>query len=540
MINFEPLISWPWAILIGLILLLILGWQLYLIVRAEVSKGRKILKSGLILLFTFLMLGYIFQPILEFASSDKGVLIYSKEVGKDRISFWKDSLKIKKAQNFRKFDGEGSPIFLLGDNFSQEELWSLNGKELNWISDPQPNQLTFLEWKGMLRQGEVQAIYGKINSEDSVHLKLVSQNHIVKELTAEPNSKGLKLEFPVSILGRNEMQLIASEDTLGIVKFYVYPSKPISYSFQFSFPDPEIRLLSAYLKKQGNRVNEEIQVSRNAKISTSGYSTDSLQILLIDPTQLKDNAVSEAIDSGASVFIMNLSKPEEAIQNINQELKTSFEIKKSSSSESREIGDQLTAASYEFEYRLAQKTVLENSIAIQQIGNSKVGVSLLNQTFPIQLSGDSLRYSHIWNEILGAMTPNQQSNWNLMQPVFQGLDAQLELNKQNYDADHIIIGSDSIYIQQSLVNPFSKTAKFVTNSSGWVSLSDSLEMYSYSPEEWPELKQTKLKADFLKSRSSQINATDAEFAKNKFSDWVWYVLILLSLTLLWAEPKIRI
>jgi hypothetical protein len=539
MINFEPLISWPWAILIGVLLLLILSWQSFLIISSQANSPRKTVKFLVVLFFTLTMLGYIFQPELAFNRADKAILIYDNSISKERLAFWKDSLGVQKAQNYQKFNGSGNPIYLLGDDFSKEELLSFNSKELIWLSDPQSNQLTFLEWKGILRHGEIQSVYGSIHSLDSVHIKVVTQNLTLSEYLIEPNSINFKLDYPVSILGRNELLLIANKDTLGTINFFSYPKKPISFSFQFSFPDPEIRILTQYLKKKGNHVSQKIKVSKNAIISTAVKTTESLRFLMIDASQLKSKEVAAALESGASVFIMNLSTPAVDILEINQELKTSFKIMRGTSEESREVGDQLTAASFEFQSQLAQKSLLKNSIAIQQIGSSKVGVSMLKETFPIQIAGDSVRYGKIWDEILAAMSPAEQSNWSLMQPVFQDFNAQIELNQQYYESDFVKLESDSIFLQQSLINPFTKSANFVSLASGWIEIADSLEIYSYSPEEWPQLSQAKLKADFLKSRTVSHQSDELDLDKNRVSDWVWYVMILMSLTLLWAEPKIR-
>lgn len=540
MINFEPLISGTVASLIGVILLMILAWQIYGIATSSNSKKRKAIQVFLHVLFTFSVLGFILQPVLQFVEPEKAVLIYSDSMSREKVRFWRDSLQVNKAQRMEKFDGIGNPVYLLGDDFTREDLLTLETKEVNWLSEPQAQQLDFLEWNGLLREGEVQSVYGSISSSAPVQVKLSAQNQVIQETSLEAGSTAFRLEFPVSVLGRNELSLTANEDTLGIIKFFAYAKKPVSYHFQFSFPDPEVRFLSQYLRKQGSPVRETIQVSRDATIQTAAASTDSVPILIIDPSQLKSRHVKNAVDSGASVFIMNLFKPDQDILAINQALNASFNLKRSGAEESREINSQLSAAAFEFESQLAQIDLLQQAIAIQQVGNSKIGVSVLNQSFPIHLAGDSLKYKEIWDEVFAAMYPKEQSSISIIQPVIQGLDADVMLSRKDHLEDFITMDKDTVFLQQSLLNPFIKTGSFSSTTSGWVTLADSLEFYSYAPMEWTDLSQAKMKADFFEVRSRQTGIAQPEVQHSKIPGWVWYVLILLSMSLVWVEPKVRL
>jgi len=535
MIQFEPLISWTWAWLFALAILIIFGFQLFWIQKSNLKAVRKTIKIVLNAFLSVVFIGYVFQPVWKSTKPEQAVLVHSSSTEKSKVRGWKDSLNVKKVLDIANYEGEGNPVYLLGPDFSRAELLKIGNKNIQWISDSEPSSISFLEWKGILRQGEKQVLKGKIETQDSLRISLSQQGEQVSETLLIPYLGAFNLEFPVRVLGRNELDLIVNDSLYGSVNFYATTPKPIRYSLQFAFPDPEIRFLSQYLINSGENVSEQIDISRRTTIRSG--TSDSFQFLIIDPEQLAQKSTQEAIEDGTSVLVINLNEVGNDIPVINKALGTSFKTKRTTTEESREIETDLEADPYEFEPVIAQKLLFENGFAMQQVGNAKVGVSLLGKTFPIKLAGDSLRYQAIWQKILGAMLPQESGSTQLNQPVFQGLYSEIVLNQVAFQADLIAIESDSVYLQQSLVNPFSKTGSFISLDSGWISIGDSLEFYSYSTGEWPSLSAAKLRADFLSEHSQKSASSQVFTTEKKISDWVWLGLFLMIFTLIWVEPK---
>src|SRR5690606_36272841 len=345
----------------------------------------------------------------------------------------------------------------------------------------------------------------RIETQDSLKISLTQQGELLTETRLTPSSGIFSIQFPASILGRNEVDLMVNDSLYGSINFFTSPAKPIRYRLQFAFPDPEIRFLSQYLIASGEKVSEKIDVSKSVTITSGRAETDSLQFLIIDPAQLTKKSIQEAIADGASVLVMNLNNVGNDISSINKTLETNFKINRTTNEESRMIEFDLESAPFAFEEVIAQKVLFENGFAVQQVGNGKVGVSLLGQTFPVKLAGDSLRYQEIWQKILGAMLPQQAGGIELTQPVFKGMSTEFLVNQQEFEDEFITIESDSVFLQQSLVNPFSKSGSFVSLDSGWISIGDRLEMYSYNSSDWPSLKAAKQKADFLSDHSGKTS-----------------------------------
>ncbi|PZX55594.1 hypothetical protein [Algoriphagus chordae] len=538
MIQIEPLISWTWTWLFAIAIILILGVQLFWILQAELKASRKVIKIALNTLFSIVLLAYLLQLTWTSDRPEEAVLLHSSSSTKEKVRFWKDSLGIKKSVDIKNYQGEGNPLYLLGSDFSELELLKLGDRDIQWVSDVEEGEISFLEWKGILRKGEMQRLRGRIASSESLKISLSQQGEILDESQSELNEGTFQLEFPAKVLGRNQLDLMVNDSLYGSINFFARPAKAIQYSLQFAFPDAEIRNLTQFLINSGEKVNESIDVSINSRISSGSSASDSLQFLIIDPAQLSKKSTQEAIENGASVLVINLNDIGKDIPAVNKAFETKFNVTRSTPEESREVETDLDAYPYEFESVIAQKQLFENAFAVQQIGNAKLGVSLLGKTFPIKLAGDSLRYQAIWQKILGAMIPQESGSIELNQPIFTGIRADIQLNQQKFKEDFVSVESDSIFLRPSLVNPFSKTAEFVSLDSGWVSLSDSLEYYSYTDNEWPSLQSSKMRADFLSANSQSDRSSAALENHQKISDWIWYGLFLLVLTLLWLEPKL--
>lgn len=539
MIQFEPLISWTWTWLFAVSISAIAGFQLSWILKSNHKGWRKAVKISLNTLFVLVLTAYLFQPVWTSIRPEQAVLVHSVSVTKDKLRFWKDSLGIKKSMGLTDYNQQGNPVYLLGSDFTQADLLKFTAKDVRWIADPGQGSISFLEWKGILREGEMQAVNGKVEAVDSVTITLAQQEEMLAETITDPNSGTFSLRIPANILGRNELSLMVNDSLVGTINFFVQAAKPIQYSLQFAFPDAEIRTLRQHLINSGEQVDERIDISKNSVISSGTNESDSLQFLIIDPSQLVKKSTQDAVDNGASVLVISLGEAENDISAINKAFGTNFKTKRITTEESRETEEGLEASPYILENATAQKSSFEQAFAMQQTGNAKVGVSLLGMTFPLKLAGDSLRYEEIWQEILGAMLPQESGSVEIKQPAFAGMQAEIWINHENFEKDFISIDSDSVFLQPSLVNPFSKTGKFVNVVSGWFSLEDSLAFYSYDADAWPSLRAEKLRADFLKSHAKQEASSTSFPSQRRVSDWFWLGLLLLSLTMIWLEPKVQ-
>ena len=537
MIQFQPDISWIYAFLLAGLILCLLGFVGYKTWNSSLSSNRKLLRISLNAVLSLFLIGLIFQPVWEVTVATESTLIFPKDMEKGRIQFWKDSLGIEKAGRIDQLRPESTPIYLVGTDYSLEQLHQINVRQVQMIPENRIGEFEFLDWKGILRQGEIQKIQGSIQVDSLTEISIRLGEEILDQDTLEPGNDDFELVFAAKVEGRNELILSLNGVQKTEIRFFTKANQPKKYSLNFSFPDLETRFLSQYLRNQGELVSEEIQVSRDTRIQTSGNKLDTLEVLITEPSQVSGRIVKEAIARGSQVLFIQTAEPEKSVQAINQALKTDFSILQTGS-ENRVLKNGGEALPFRFELGFGKNLLLEESVAILQIGSSQIGLSLMGPTFPIALAGDSLLYGRIWDEILGAMYPAEELNWELNAPVFSGFPSEILLNQKDREANSISFGSDTVYLSPSLINPQTSSGEFIVSETGWLSLGDSLEVFVYPPNELKNVFKNRMIHDFLKSGNQNNKPIDSITKEQKIPDWLWFAAILIAFTLVWLEPRI--
>lgn len=540
MMQIDPSLPGIWWIVFSTCALLILIFQLVWILKSHVSKNRKLVKCVLNSLVGLSLIIFMMNPSWDSSSSSEPVIIHPKGFSKERINFFKDSLGVKKQSEIQKYQGAGNPVYLIGQNYSVSDLNRLSGKSVHLIPSFEENELAYLTWKGMVRTGEIQKVSGKIKTQNESLVALKRNDQVIASDSVSLEDENFDLEIPVSIAGRNEFELFLNDSAITEVKFFSTPSPARSYSLRFSFPDPELKTLGQYLIKKGEKVEEQIQISKSSEILSNLNELDSLPILISDIEQLKSRRTSADLKTGvAGVLVLTTHNPELEVRELNNLFKTNFELIKSSAEEYRVLESGIEALPYSFVPKSGQQLILENSIAVQHVGDFKVGISLINQTFPKYLSGDTLSYERIWDEIISEITPDDLENWDFKGPIFSNHFSQIKYNGIYSEKKTVSLGSDSIAFQQDPINELEKRIQFVLPDSGWVTLADSMEVYFYTEQKLRSIQNEMGLADFLKTLNQNDSDLDLGIERKSIPDWIWLAILLVSLGLLWLEPKIN-
>ena len=538
MMQFDPSIPFLWlCVFIGIIFLILL-FQVWSIFISNISKKQKIVKIILHAFLSLSLIGFLVHPTWRSEMGSDPVLVHPKSFPSEQINFFKDSLGIRKSFAIDQFKGQGNPVYLIGNDYSNVELNKLSSHIIQRVPAHQDNELAFLTWKGIVRKGEVQKIKGKIHDASNELISLKMQDQLIESDSLVGNDGDFEMEFPVSVLGRNSLQLYFGENLVSEIRFFALPPSPKSYSLLFSFPNPESRILSTFLSSQGEKVEDKIQVSRGAIIQTSGSDLDSAKVLIGDLDQLKSSKATDQLNEGAvSLLVMNLSNPTSDIKAINDYFKTEFEVKKSTDEEFRKLESGIEVLPYEFAKKPGMEFLFDQSVAIQNLDGQKVGVSLISQTFPLYLSGDSVSYSNTWQLILSKLSPIEAVNWSYEAPVFQNQPLQIQLNQFEKSEGFTSLGNDTINFQQDLINPFTQFSNLMIPDSGWVSLADSLEVFVYSEDALVPIQNEKKMAGFFQNQSE--GSTSISYLQKSVSDWIWLAVFLFAFGLLWLEPRIN-
>ena len=188
----------------------------------------------------------------------------------------------------------------------------------------------------------------------------------------------------------------------------------------------------------------------------------------------------------------------------------------------------------------AVEIVQTNSTANRREKNiGKIGVSLLNETFPLKLSGDSLTYGKLWTSVFQQLNPSFQDNIEVAAPIFQDTKATIYLNNRSISAKDLKIANDTIEVENSAINSLSSETNFVFRKTGWQILQDSLEVYvEGNPTILWKCKQINEFLGVNSKNNAQNKGTLSQVLTAKLPDWAWFLIILLCLTAVWIEPKL--
>ena len=539
--------------IISISLVALLLMQMWLIFRNQtLSTPRKWVRATLnFLLWTILSL-YLLQPHWGFTTDTSRVLIADDNVPSTYLQKLKDSLNIKQSfslDDFNRlrfedpnFSNQLGAVTLVGQEFSSGIVSQLSKQTLQWIPYFKADDLQDIQWKALLRRGEMQVVSGKINSSKQQILKIKYANQLLDSLLLKEGFNAFSLQFPAFALGRTEIELVLDGKSLQSIHFFTRKTSPLKYLFILDNPDFESKTLADWLGKNGHSVQLTTTIAKNLQNSTSINQTPNQKtepdIIITDPSNASHPQVKKAAAAGKSILFTSLSDPMQDVKNINLALGTHWQIKKISNEESIPLANELTAIPYQFVNANNQKSVLSYPVAIQKTVG-KIGVSFINETFPLKLSGDSLTYQRLWAAILTQLQPSLPNNIEISAPIVSGVSNNFYLNNLVAKPNTTNIEKDTIALTYSSINPLSASANYQFHREGWQTFQDSLELYV--DEGLTPATQSQLLKNYLLAHSTyQSNTTQAANLSSQlsFPAWVWFVLLLTCLTMLWVEPKV--
>ena len=540
--------------LIYLALIVILGLQIWLVLKASsITKQRKRIRLALNLFLWLGVLLFVIQPQWKSTANTSRVLLISEKIPSAYIKTVKDSLKITESFSNKDFQQKliENPnfvenlgnIYLLGQGFAAEMLSQLSQKQITLLPFYEKDELQDIRWKGIIRKGDMQEITGKIELSEKKTLKITYENQILDSILLKKGLNNFKLRFPTFSIGRTETALILAEKPLQKISFFSRKNSPIAIQFILENPDFESKSLAEWLGKNGDHVEITTTVAKNTQNQTSinklppkeKFTPD---IVITDPNNAENQVVKKAIAEGKSVLFLNITNTEQDLKTINQALGSRYFAKKTTNEDVIKISENLTALPYHFLEKVNQKIVSEYPVAIQK-NFGKIGVSLLNETFPLKLSGDSLTYGKLWTNVFQQLNPSFQDNIEVAAPVFQDTKTTISLNNRSIATKDFKIANDTVQVENSAINSLSSETDFIFRKMGWQPLQDSLEVYV---EENPTILWKSKQINELLMVNSKNISQNQEYSSHiliaKLPDWLWFLIILLCLTAVWIEPKL--
>lgn len=531
----------------GLVLIAVQGWLIFR--NQALPTSRKALRATLNGLLWLVVVGYVLQISWPANRPATHALLVGGDVPAAYVRTVQDSLHIRERFTAKALKNTDDSVTLIGQDFPVETLTRLSQSVVHWIPYNQPGRVQELRWKGVVRQGEMQRVTGQIQSAGRQLLRVQYGNQTLDSLLLTPGSNAFRLQFPVFGRGRIQTELVLGEQVLDTVRFYGRPTTPLLVQFVLDNPDFESKTLADWLSRQGHSVQVSTTLAKNIRSSTvingslkaTGYKPD---VVITDPANATNAIVRRTIADGKAVLFINLSNPPADVSVINQALKTRWQVKKVSDQKTVPAASGLTAYPYQFRNSLNQFAVPGYPVAMQQ-GAGRVSVSLLNETFPLALSGDSVAYNRVWYAIMAQLQPAEQNNVTVDAPVFSGLSGRLFVNNRVVGNSMLRVGTDTVRLTNSALNQRSASGILLTKQVGWQSLGDSLAVYvENTPNRSPVASRQMVSRFVLAHSKYQPATTSSAYQTHEPSPgetipgWAWLILFLVCLTALWIEPKI--
>ena len=538
-----------WGIALGFLVLLTV--QVWFITRNQtLSTGRKLVRTALNGLLWLVLVAYLLQVSWITDRPPTHALLVGEEVPVAYARRVQDSLHIQERLPARSLKTAFDSITLVGQDFSTETLARLSRSVVRWVPYTTPGQLQELRWKGIVQQGEMQRVTGRIALTERQLIRLQYGSRTLDSVMLTPGVKDFTLQFPAFGQGRTQVEVMLGKEALDTVRFFGRPATPLRVQFLLDNPDFESKTLADWLGRQGHSVQLSTTLAKNVRSST-GINTPSKggskkpDLIITDPANAGSSTVRTAIADGKAVLFINLGTPTTDVAVINRALKTRWQIKRSSTQESVPAGSNLTAHPFLFSPAPNQFSVAGYPIGVQQTAG-RVGVSLLNETFPLALSGDSVTYSRIWQAVLAKLRPAARNNVLIEAPAYSGLQTTVRVNNPTASAPRLRIGTDTVRLAPSPLNRQSSVGTMVTQNTGWQILQDSLAVYVEPASPQHPLANRQVIAQIMRAHSTYGMATGrpgqlaspGTAQREPVPNWVWLTVLVVCLAALWVEPKV--
>lgn len=536
-----------WLILVALgAIPLIMAWLLWK--NTTLAPDRLWLRAGLNLLLWLLLVAYCLQPVWKTTSDRAQALLVGHEVPTAEARRVQDSLGLPERfspEEFvqKKLATHFDSITLLGQDFPTELMAQIGSASMNWVPFYDPDRLQAVHWRSVVRRGEIQQITGQINSSQKQWLKVSFAGQTLDSTLLDTGTQSFSLRFPAFAEGRTSTELYLADQLLDSVRYFTRPVPRLSYQFILSNPDFESRTLAEWLGQKGSPVSVVTTVSKGVQSTTTingGVPANALPDLVItDPSNAANGLVKKALNAGKSILFINLTQPEVELPSLNRSLGTAFSARRTSTESTIPISTLLTALPYTFSESLPQIVTPGYPVAVWNKAG-RVGVSLLSETFPLKLSGDSTSYEKLWNTVFAQTQPATGATLTATAPLFKGIPGVLSLNSVSQLPASITIGTDSLPVLPSPLNDQTADIEYLFGKAGWVPLGDSIEVFVEDSTSalLPTVRTTHYLRAFHASRYTRASQSNKPSREAKLPDWAWQVLFILVATALWVEPKL--
>ncbi|MCP9769480.1 hypothetical protein EGI22_16370 [Lacihabitans sp. LS3-19] len=523
-------------IVLNILLAGLFGLQAYGLYKVKSQKRWpiKVILNVLLLISIVLL---IFPPKFQKNITNNKIGIKDERIPASEIKKLQDSLDIELVitpkDYLSKFIDKNPEIHLFGQSFTAEFLSELAEKNMHLHPYFSKNEIQDLSYQSILRQNENQQIFGKIELENKATIKVKYGSATLDSIILEKGQQSFILSFPSFSLGKTAVDIFLDDKVLSSIHYFSRKADKLNILILSENPDFETKTLSDWLGKNGHQVKVQTLVAKNTQNNTDINKTENekYDIVFATPANISQSICKKTIANGGAIFMYNAE--ESAIEVLNKTYGTGFKFQKIGNEKEIQLKEGLFALPFKFLPETHYQINQDWPIAVN---SKRIGTSLLSETYPLLLSGDSITYRKIWAEVLQKLNIVQKNNIAIQAPIQKDLNTEIIFNNfENLDAI-FKTPNDSIFTKKLASNPNSYFGNYAFRKSGWQAIDPENEVFI------DEDLESYLAYNFSKSainiyQKNGISNTNISL-KEPISPWVLFFIIFIILAMLWLEPKL--
>lgn len=518
-------------------LTILLATQLYWILRQRNLK-RKYTKLILNILLWISLVLLIFPLTTNNNENLAKIGIKDDKVSPEFENKIKDSLGLKMVVSPSKFEKEfankNQEIKLIGQSFDPEFLSLLSDRKVEFFPEFKQNEIQNLNWRAVVFQNETQTVNGLIDLEKAGTITLKYGSQILDSVKLEKGKQHFNLSFPSFSIGKTSVNLNFDLKTISEIKYYSRSSPKLKILVLAENPDFETKMLSEWLGKNGHTVDVETLITKNTQNKTviNQNKVANYNIVFTTPARANNPICFKTLKAGGGVFVYNLT--ENDLSTVNKSFSENFGFQRISQETEAKLPNDLIGLPFAFKENKNQQKFTKWPISVS---NKRVGITLISETYPLLLSGDSITFRQIWGSVLQFLQPIQKNNIEIAAPIVRDLWTNIKFNNSENASEIFRIPNDTIFTNISPINSNTRIGKYVFRQTDWQKINDSLEVFvEVTSAPYLSYKQTK---SIINSYDSKMTA-DSSLSNHRIEilpDWLRLLLCFILFIAVWIEAK---
>jgi hypothetical protein len=464
------------------------------------------------------------------SKTDNIYLIYDNRLPRSYLVKLKDTEKINAAVDLKKFRNQylkkqtkySGKILFAGNSFNAKDIAEVAGNKIEYLPFFGNDSLRSLNWKGVLSPYEGQEINGAIFTNSEKWLK-VKYGSITLDSVKVNGLKDFRFKFQGLGFGRSSINLVLDDFLLEECNFFVQKPKPQNILILNQSADFESKTLASWLAKQGHRVLLKSIITKGnvQTLSLNAPQSKAYDWVICNTYFLNQSEVRNAIKENKGVLLMGVS--EKDVQNVKKTLAVNASIVRTSNEEEIELIPGLYSKPFKV---IENHRILNKSKYPIYFISPGVVISLITESYPLMLSGDSLNYGSVWKNTIAYLYKDSGHNYKINYPLISDGTFDYQVNAKGLKVQYNNYPLDSN----------TKILKTILPNTGWQVLNDSIDIFVpvNNPVYLSSMKIKSWISDYSgKKAGSVASIVDVPIEPT----WKW-IFPFLCLILLWVEPKI--